>query len=443
MNGRVGSLPSRPGTAAEAPPHNLEAEEAVLGALLLIDTAMPNVAVDVGLRAEHFFGRTYELIFGAMLALTDRGDRLDPLAVCTELDRRGQLGDRARGKVPQSEIDALAGAVPYAGNVEQYAREVVELAQLRQARLGALKILEGVAARDQAAIEEGEATLNLRAQAVGKRTFTPEEMADEVYAYLAAGPPDTFTWPFRRFDTLTLGGARRGQVTLVAGWSSHGKSVLIDMSLESMQCPGLRAHLYVNEMTRLERELRIVARLGPVDFGRLMLNQLRPDETARAADVLPRLPFGITDISGWSPQEVARDVRRNHYDIVGIDLLQKFPQKHRSRTQDMDEASQIFNQLSIEANCHVLLGCQLNRNRTGLGVELPFPSAADIRDSAMIYNDAPNCLFVWREQDKDTGEPQEEAIARFAKLRNGRPGGIDLTFEGHHQRFRPRLMAAA
>jgi replicative DNA helicase len=431
MSDRVGSIPQG---AAAAPPHSMEAEQAVLGAILLWDGALAPLAGDIGLRPEHFYRDRHQTIFAGMLAMHDRGEPVDPLTLAEHLKERGQL-EHAGG---QEEIDYLTGMVPAVGNAMRYGQAVLD-AFVWRTRLGAsYEIQLAVQSRDEDAYRSAEATLAQPREEGRKRTLDTVELADELLAELAH-EPDTMAWPFARLNKLTMGGARRGQVTVVAGPTSHGKSVIVDMALESM-CPpgsGRRAHLFINEMTTLERTMRIVARRGGVPYEAIATNRRDDEQTARMLDAMSPLPFGITDCTGWTAREVCRQIRRGHYDAVGFDIVQRLPHRHQSRVRDLEEASNEFNQVSIDANCHVLVAAHINRARSGLTAAVPFPTLGDIRDTGALANDAPNVLFVWREQDDDTGEPQETGIVRFGKVRNGRQGGLPVRFVGETLHFEP------
>lgn len=412
-------------------PHDLAAEEAVLGACLLSDRVLPVLAVDEGLKPAHFYRGGYRDVYAAMLALADRDETVDAITLTAELERRGV-------ELPAGKVDALAGGVPELGNVRAYARRVVELAQMRQLRLGAMTILEGVDRHDADRIAEGESLLR-RETAAERHTSSPAELADDFGNHLSAGPGETFRWPYPRLDKLTMGGMRRGQLTLIAGWSSHGKSVFLDQTLESATRAGLRTHLFINEMTKTERVTRMVARLARVPFERISEGRSNQVEMGRILNALERLPFGITNCAGWSADDVAREIKRHRYDVVGIDIFNRFPFRGRDTREAKEEVSRVFNELAKTAECHVLLSAHLNRSRASGSLVLPFPSAADIRDTAMLYNDADNVLFVWRDQDPDTAEPLPDGIVRLAKVRNGRPGGVPVRFEGQFMSFETTL----
>lgn len=409
------------------PPHDLEAEQAALGCVLLAGVPALHQLVDEGLEADHFYSERHQAIYRAALELDDRAGGIDAVTVLA------RLAETPGGvTVDSSYVHSLA-AWAVLTHARQYARTIRELADLRRIRLGAQRILEAVELRDLDKVADGEALLSRRERGE-RRTSTPEQLADEIFATLEGGEPETFGWPWRRLDKLTMGGMRRGQLTLIAGWSSHGKSVFLDQTLESAVKEGCNVHLFINEMTKAERTSRTIARLASVSFEQVMLNRLSDDERGRVVRALERIPFGITDVSGWSAHDVAREVRRRRYDVVGIDIFNRFPFPGNNKREAMEEASRALNELTKVASCHVLLAAHLNRQRAGQ-VVLPAPTLGDIRDTGMLVNDADNVLFVWRHQDEDTGEPLPNGIVRVGKARNGRPGGVPVVFQGRFMRF--------
>lgn len=420
-------------------PHNEEAEQAVLGAVLITSAIVPKLVTDHGLRPDHFYRPAHRHIYAAAVAVSDAGGTPDPVAVCDELERRKQLVEQ--GQPSRAYVHSLQETVTSIAAYGQHAGIVLEHAQLRRLRDGAHRILQGVDARDYATIGEGEQML-VRAEGVEDRTATPHELAEELWGHLEGGDPETFRFPFPRLNKLTAGGMRRGQLGLVAGWSSHGKSVIIDQFLESSARDGLRVHLFINEMSRLERTQRTAARLAQVDFEKVMLNNLDSEERKKVAAVLNRIPFGITDCAGWTAQDVTREVKRNRYDVVGIDILNRFPKANERK--DLEEISRVLNELTkpSQGNCYILLGAHLNRNRAGLGLALPFPSLADLRETGMLVNDADHTFFVFREQDEETGEPMANGIVRLAKGRSCRLGGLPVRFKGATMEFEPAVSEA-
>lgn len=430
-------------TIVAIPPHDLDAEQAVLGAILLTEKALGPIHADVGLRAVHFYTRRHELVYAAMVSLSDQGAGVDRLSIIDEL-RRTSLLDEVGG---ETEVDALTGAVPAVGNARRYAEIVVELAVWRDRLTASHEIQAAVHSRDHDAYVAAEALLTAPPEHGRQRAFTREELGTAVLEMLQAGPVETFPWPFRRFNYLTRGGMRRGQVTLISGPTSHGKSVMVDMALQSASVrQGARVGLFVNEMTAKERVLRVVARMGQVSYTKLELasagfERMSPEEYAVIMRVLGEMPFDIIECAGWTSRDICREARRRQLDVVGFDIIQRLPHLKQSRVAELEEASNDFDRLAKEGGCHVLICAHINRARSGQSAVVPFPTDKDIRDCAQLANDADNLLFVWREQDSETGDPLPESVLRFGKARGGERGGVNADFVGDHQEFVPVVAA--
>lgn len=423
------------------PPHSIEHEQSAIGSILLTPAALGPITVDVGLRPEHFYRRRHELVFRAILEVADRGAIAEPTTVTERLRERGEL-EEVGGP---SGVDELAGSVPAAANAVHYARTVRTLAGWR-ARLGATYKMQAAIATlnaDEFADAEGElvrlveshGAVDLSASQVGDRAWNRLNDTSEV---------EMFPWPFRELNRRSDGMAR-GQVTVIAGPTSHGKSVLVDQCLESA---GIRqtctAHLFLNEMTEEERTARTLGRLASVPWRYVFTRRLDDEQRQKVSDALGKLRFGMTEAAGWTASDICRQTRRRGYDLIAVDLVNKLPYRGQNRTQELAAASTEFHTLAQQTGCHVILVAHLNRNRVNNDGRRPMPTATDIKDCQALVDDSNNALFVWREQNEETGDPEPEGKIRFAKARGGRTGGLDVKFDGELMRFDPiPTMAAA
>lgn len=423
-----------------AAPHDLQAEAAVLGTLLITDSPLAVLAGDVGLRPEHFYREKHRLTYAAMLALHDRGAGVDLLTVCDELRRTGNLqivgGENA--------VDALAASVASVGNVRSYAETVLREAAWRQRLTATYEMQAAIHDRnldDFAAAETGLTQPESQA-----RTFSRDTLGDLLVDHIKPGHEvERFPWPFRRLNVISGGGMARGQVTLIVGPTSHGKSICADMALESA---GVRqnctAHLFLNEMSVLERTARCAARLSGVPFGAIFSNRLDAEQRERVYRQAARLRFEMTQAAGWTARDVCRETRRRGYDVIAFDLVNKLPFRRDRRIDDLADASEQFNALAKDTGCHVLLVAHTNRNRATDG-RRPIPTLADVKDCAQLADDADNVLFVWRNQDEQTGDPEEDGVIRFGKGRGFGTGGLEVRLAGDSMVFEEhaRLEAVA
>jgi replicative DNA helicase len=409
---------------AGVPPHDLDHEAAVLGAILSSSVVLPYVRVEEGLRPGHFYRERYAAIYSAALGLAEAGEPVDLLTVAAELQRRG-------AGVPEAELDLLTAAPPSVGNIRAYARRVVELARLRQKAQGAYAILEGVAHEDRDRIAEGEAGLVV--EHTSNATSTPEELGVALLERHKPGARvEAFPFPFDLLNYYTAGGMRPGGVTLVGGWSSHGKSVFLDQILEGV-AKRARVHLYINEMTREERVDRYAARAAGLDLSRLLMGRVRDDEYKALFEAAKSVPYGITDAAelGGDVSEVVHHIRANSFQVVGVDILHLFD---HDEERDLARISRALNRVAKAAKCHVVATVHLNEKRV-IGATRPPPTLGDIRGSGMLKNDADNVAFVFREQVEDGTELLDEGRVYFAKVRQGVLGGVPVIFNGRRARF--------
>jgi hypothetical protein len=170
-----------------------------------------------------------------------------------------------------------------------------------------------------------------------------------------------------------MGGMRRGQVTLVVAHTSHGKSAFLDQALgHAGTQAGLRAHLYFNEGAEDERVQRLAARLARVPLTRIQLRHLDQDERGRIASAMNRIPFGITDCSGWTADEIVRDMVHKRYDVVGVDTLGRIPGARRR--ENLEEISRVFNEAVTPTGRTATWLWRTTRTATGPGPTWCSPS---------------------------------------------------------------------
>lgn len=408
-----------------APPHDLEAERAVLGALLREPEGLSWILVEEKLRPAHFYRESHAHAWAAMVALYDRSEPVDPLTVRVEMEKRGQGAPAA---------EAFAGLMRAApsGNVENirsYARRVVELARLRSKRLGAFRLLEAVEERDLGAIAEAESALM---EGEDERTSggSPQDVADALVKYVSEGQGAAWPLPFDALSRALGGGLRRGQVTVLSGWSGFGKSVMADQIAETAAKHGAKVKLYLTEMTVEERGMRYVARHTDLPFMRLLQGDVRGEEWDAFQAAVASIPFGMVNVADWHPDEVAHDARRNGIDLVVVDLIHEFDYEDEA---DLRRIMRTFTRLSQTADCHVLLVAHLNDARSQ--TVMPAPVPRDLKGASALRQGAHNVMFVHRDQTDDGTEILNTGRAYFSKVRNGIPMGIHVTFQGSRMRF--------
>jgi replicative DNA helicase len=411
-------------------PADLEAEAAVLGAVLLSPSIIGKLVGTTGLRVGHFWNLTYGRIFEVMLSLEEEGDPIDPLIVAAECTVR--YSD-VEPETWRDGVAMLVERVPNLAHVHAYAERVVECFHLREYRRAGQQLVSAASGEDWEALRRVEGEL-LTGGPAPAFSYDPTQVGELVLDYLN-GEHEVFATPWPKLNALVNGGFRRGSLTLISGYTSMGKSVLIDQILEhSALRNGLRAHLYINEMTPVERALRVLSRIADVPFGSLQSDQLGLDQNRRIMDQLGKMPFGITDCAGWTAQDIARDIRARKWDVAGVDIFHKI--SGGNLTTELDEKSRVLNEVpkASQANCHVLLCAHVSKPQARDGRLVP-PNGSNLRGTGSLENDADNLLFVHRDQNESTGRKLTSGIAYFTKVRNGTPGRISVEFDGSHMSF--------
>ena len=429
--------------AAVLPPHDLEAEQSVLGAVILADTVMSPLVLDERLLPEHFYREQHATIYRAMVQLYDAGRPIDVVTLSDHLDAGGHLaevGGRAM-------VDALAGAAPAAGNAHAYARIVVNRATLRARLIAAQEIIASVYERDEDRFNRAEAQL-ATADRPDAETMTAEQLADEALEHLEriGDDPNAIKLPWSVLTRDLGGGLTKGDTTLVAGWTHHGKTCAIDGILETAALAGATVGVYSNEMGRGDWTLRMLASLSGVKFHDLRSRNLSADEMGRAraaASVLRRLAIKFTPCAGWTGHDVGRHIRRHRPDICALDIVNRVPHEG---TRGLDEISLALNNAARQADSHLLIACHLNQARN-TSERPPRPMLRDIRESGALANDANNVMFVHRETVERTTpagvgtgifELSGDGSIYFGKARNGMMGGVDVHLDPARMRFAER-----
>src|SRR4051794_31187079 len=398
---------SDPGPAQQydgplAPPQNLEAEQSVLGAVLLSDTALPALIIDERLQPEDFYREGHGRIYRAMLDLHSVGESVDALTLVEHLKRAGdleQVGGRAA-------IDMLAGAVPAVGNVRQYARIVRENAMLRrllrasydiQARVHSHEALprELVDMAERAILEVAHEDSRKDFRNIGDLLLAE---LDKLEKLSQAGKAITGTPSgFEDLDNIT-GGFQPGNLIILAARPSMGKSALMANFAENAALEGDRAvALFSLEMSEGELAQRFVASQASVKGDDLRKGKVAPSRWPKILQASNRLadsPLYVDDSSDLSVLDVRAKSRRlaqQHADGLGlilIDYLQlmRSSTNVENRVEAIGQISRGLKTLARELEVPVIALSQLNR-----GVEQRTdkrPVLSDLRESGAIEQDA-------------------------------------------------------
>ncbi|HTD13494.1 MAG TPA: replicative DNA helicase [Steroidobacteraceae bacterium] len=361
-----------------APPHSIEAEQAVLGGLLLDPVAWDNVA-DVVTEGD-FYRPDHQLIFGAIGALAGEGKPCDVVTVSQHLERSGKL--EAAGGLAY--LSSVARDTPTAANVRAYAEIVRERSLLRQLIRAGTEIASAVFNNDgetaralvdraeQRVFEIAEGSFRKREGAVAVRTLLPGviDQIDEWHNNpdKLRGLPTGFT----DFDKLT-GGLRPGDLVIVAGRPSMGKTTLaVNMAEYAAVHPGTKASVAIFSMEMPAEQVitRMLASIGGVPLNSLRSGRISDDDWVRitgATSQLSEARIFVDETPALNPTELrarARRVKREHgLDLVVVDYLQlmQVPGTQENRATEIAEISRGLKTLAKELQVPVIALSQLNR----------------------------------------------------------------------------------
>jgi replicative DNA helicase len=436
--------------AIAAPPHNLEAEKSVLGAVLLDERHLHSLLVEEQLRPEHFYREQYGAVFTAMLELYNGDRKIDPLTVSEVLRESGKLAEIGG---PEA-VDELAGWVPAAGHAREYGRIVRENAQLRALLSATYEIQAGVSSREappRELVEHAERLMlevahddrqkKIRAIADILHDETDKLHRLSVSKTALTGTPSGF----KDLDSMT-GGFQPGNLIVLAARPSMGKSALVCNIAENAVLAGRGVALFSLEMSESELAQRFVAsqaRIKGEELRRGKVPETRWPKILEACQRLAQAPMYVDDSSDTGALEIRAKCRRLHNQIPGglgliiVDYLQLMRHEGRveSRVEQVSQMSRALKGLARELGVPVIALSQLSRAVEQRGGDKK-PILSDLRDSGAIEQDADLVMFIYREEyyDKESERPGEADII-VAKHRNGPVGELILTFQKEYPKF--------
>lgn len=429
-------------------PHSADAEEAVLGSLL-ID---PDAIFDVSgfLRPDAFYRSQNRWIYEAILGLYERRVPLDLVTLLEELRRRERLEDVGG----ETYLISLINVVPTSINAEAYGR-AVESSSLRRKLIqvaGTIAKLAFNEAEDiNIVLDRSESALFAISEKRTDRDLKPvKEIASDYLDRIEKlrergdefiGIPTGFT----DLDRM-LGGLNRSDLIIVAARPGMGKTALQNaIALTAARRFDKRVAIFNLEMSGEQLVQRMVSAETRIDSQRLRRGEMHEDEWAIFLESIGRLSEShifIDDTPSISPMQLRTKCRRLHaehgLDLIMIDYLQLMQAEHQSnnRVQEVSEISRQLKGLARELDVPVLAAAQLSR-----AVEQrqnKRPQLSDLRDSGSIEQDADVVMFIYRDEyyNPETTERPNIAEISVAKHRNGPTGTIDLFWHGSQATFR-------
>ena len=432
-------------TPEKTVPHNVEAEEAVLGSLLIDPGGLFQVLPF--LRAEDFYVKKHRWIYEAIIRIHERRSPVDFLTLTTELEQREQLEECGGAAY----ISQLINAVPSAINVEAYGR-LVEQAAVRRRLLNAISDIARYAYDEKLPIEQvvdrSEKALFGVSQQRAARDLQPvQEVANRYYDYvenLFAHQGELMGVPtgFQDIDRL-LGGFQRSDLLILAARPGVGKtSLMITFALKAAE-KGRTVALFSLEMSAEQLVQRMVAQISRIDAQRLRLGRLQEDEWPRFTDAighLSELPIYIDDTPSISVLQLRTKCRRlaseRGLDMIFVDYLQLMNADYRSdnRVQEVSYISRSLKGLARELDIPLMTASQLSRAVEQRADKVPVLS--DLRESGSLEQDADIVMFIYRDElyHPETERPHIADLI-IAKHRSGPTGSIQLFFNNRLTQF--------
>ncbi|QCI72390.1 replicative DNA helicase [Vibrio cyclitrophicus] len=438
--------------AIKVPPHSLEAEQSVIGGLLLDNERWDTVAEKVV--AKDFYSRPHRLIFEAVKDILEESSPLDLITLSEHLELREQL-EEVGGFAYLAD---LAKNTPSAANINAYADIVAQRALVRSLIGVANEIADSgydpqgrtseelvdLAESKVFAIAEGRASENEGPQNVDSILEKTLERIEVLYKT----PQDGVTGVDTGFNDLNkkTAGLQGSDLIIVAARPSMGKTTfamnLCENAAMKQDKPVL---IFSLEMPAEQLMMRMLASLSRVDQTKIRTGQLDDEDWARISSsmgiLMDKKNMYIDDSSGLTPTEVrsrARRIAREHDGIsmIMIDYLQlmRVPSLSDNRTLEIAEISRSLKALAKELNVPVVALSQLNRSLEQRADKRPVNS--DLRESGSIEQDADLIMFIYRDEVYNP-DSSLKGIAEIilGKQRNGPIGSVRLTFQGQHSRF--------
>lgn len=434
-------------------PHNLDAEQSLLGALMLDNSTWEMVADKV--REEDFYRREHRLIFRAIQILADDHQPFDLVTIAEALEKRNLLHN-VGGMAYLAEIDRNTAT---AANAVHYARIVRFNSVLRQLVRAGTEIAELAFApegRDEAEIlDVAEAkVLGIAEQLRHGSGFQPIggllsqvlNKIDELYH--REEPIVGLATGFTDFD-LKTSGLQPGDLIVIAGRPSMGKTSFAMNIAENVAIKsGTAVAIFSLEMPGDALAMRMMSSLGQIDQHRVRTGQLKDEDWPRltsAVNLLSQVSLYIDDTSSLSPTELRARVRRlkrelarenKELGLIVIDYLQlmQAPTNGENRATEISLISRALKSLAKELRVPVVALSQLNRSLESRPNKRPIMS--DLRESGAIEQDADLIVFIYRDEVYNEDSP-DKGVAEIiiGKQRNGPIGTLKLAFLGQYTKF--------
>ncbi len=429
------------------PPQNVEAEESVLGAVMLSAEAA-SVALE-RLRPDDFYRPAHQTVFEAILALFDGNQAIDAITVSDWL-RRNESLERVGGI---AFLNHLMDAVPATSNVGYYVEIVDETAARRRlmkagtqvgmiAMQGDLPIDEVLDSAEAEVFAVADRKVGEGLSRLGPLLQDTLEKIEELGT--RGGDITGVATGFKDLDRK-LAGLHPANLIVVAARPSMGKSALALNIAQNIAAEGHPVAVFTLEMSREEVVQRLLSSMASVDSHKLRTGQLSPEmwqKLARESSRLYEMPFYVDDSADLTVTTIRAKCRRlkrkSDLGLVVVDYMQLMqgPARSDNRQQEIAEISRSLKNLARELHVPVIAVSQLNRQLEQR--ENKRPRLGDLRESGAIEQDADIVMFIYRDEYYSPDSPETRGIAEIniAKHRAGATGNVMMTFAAEFTRFR-------
>jgi replicative DNA helicase len=425
------------------PPHSLEAEENVLGAILSAEK-VPAPVLDQ-LSPKHFYRNHYAAIYKACLELHNQAKPTSAIAVADQMRKNGSINPATEGV-----LATLLALTPTISNAGHHAQIIRDNNDRRELIVAALKI-GNLAQEGQGEVEdiraEAERLLYDASDGVITRSALPinaelDELVEEIRTAYSTGQPITgLTTGFGDIDGI-LHGLWPSQLVLLAARTGQGKSTLAQNIAENIADAGSPVLFFTLEMSRRELQLRSIARAGRIDGDRLSTGQVTKEEAGRLKDAL-EIVRGRTNLlihdEGITTTATLASLARRHNEqhplgLVVVDYIGLLQGEGENQTQRIASISRNLKLLAQNLHVPILALSQMNRKQDDRTDKEP--RLSDLRDSGALEQDADVVLFLHREADHDPGVEDTGSIKVIvAKNRKGKMGTVELAWNQASSRF--------
>lgn len=450
MISEVAAFETQSRSAFDLPPQSVQAEQSVLGGLMLDNQAWDLIADRIG--EQDFYRKEHRLIFRAIQKLAEADSPFDVITLSEILERENALDDAGGLRY----LGTLAKDTPSAANIAAYADIVRERSVLRQL------IHAGTEISNAAFRPQGRGTTDLLEFAeqrvfeiaeqrrrgtggfVGIKTLLAKAVDRVEKLYSQEGSLTGAATGFSEFDEMTSG-LQPSDLIIVAGRPSMGKTSFAMNMAEHIAIKGSKpVAVFSMEMPGEQLAMRMMSSLGRIDQHKVRTGKLDDDEWPRlssAIHILEKARLFIDDTPAMTPTEIrarARRLTREHgqLGLIVLDYLQlmQSPENAENRVAEISHISRSLKALAKELDVPVIALSQLNRNLEQRPNKRPVMS--DLRDSGSIEQDADVIVFIYRDEVYHEDSPDKgSAEIIISKQRNGPIGMSRLTFLGQYTRF--------